>query len=462
MELREVISRVRGVACDSRKVKPGYVFFAIEGNKVDGNLFIEEAFNRGAIFAVSEREHPDSRVLKVSDIKSALASFCSEFYKSPCKELKLIGITGTNGKTTTTHIVEKILLNAGFQTGLIGTIGYKTSKRTYISSKLTTPDVLTLNRVLNLMRKDGARWVVMEVSSHALDQRRIEGCEFFAVGFTNLSRDHLDYHRDMESYFLAKARLFRDYKYEFALINSDDDYGKRLINLCKNPISFGKDGDLKILDFKTDFEGSKIKLGFRGQIFEFYSSLIGDFQAYNIAMGVGFGLLLGIEKDLIEIALREIKVPGRFETYRGDGFVVVVDYAHTPDALKKLLLSARKLAKNRLICVFGAGGDRDRGKRPLMGDVASRYCDFCVITSDNPRSEEPKSIANDIIEGFRGKHYTMELDRKIAINVAIELAKEGDVVVVAGKGHEPYQEINGVRYRFKDSEVVLEALNVRP
>ncbi|MCS7083933.1 MAG: UDP-N-acetylmuramoyl-L-alanyl-D-glutamate--2,6-diaminopimelate ligase [Aquificaceae bacterium] len=462
MDLKEILKSSKGITCDSRKVRPGYLFFALEGKRFDGNLFIEEALRRGASFVLSEQEHFSERVLKVSNIRSVLADLSSEFYKNPCKELKLVGITGTNGKTTSSYIIQKILASAGFETGIIGTIAYRTSKRSYVKSKLTTPDVLTLNRVLNLMRKDGAKWVVMEVSSHALDQRRIEGCKFFAVGFTNLSRDHLDYHLSMENYFLAKSKLFTNYEYEFALINSDDSYGQRLIKVSKNPITFGKDGELKILNFKTGFDGSEIELSFRGKTMSFRSSLVGDFQAHNIAMGVAFGLAAKIDTEVIAKALKELYVPGRFETYKGEGFVVVIDYAHTPDALEKLLLSARKISKNRLICVFGAGGDRDRGKRPLMGEVASKICELCIITSDNPRSEEPMSIAKDIIEGFSGNHYILELDRKLAIKLAISLAKEGDVIVIAGKGHETYQEINGIRYPFNDSEIVLEALNVRP
>ena len=463
MNLKEIPSYAKGISSNSKEVREGYVFVAIKGTQVDGHDFVEEALQRGALYALVEREVgiKDPRIIKVEDTRKALGELASLFYGEVSKRLKIVGITGTNGKTTTTHIVESILNKAGIKTGLMGTIYYRLGEKIYEYEGRTTPDPIKWHSTLKAMWEEGASAVVCEVSSHALDQKRIWGTDFYMVGFTNLSQDHLDYHGTMEDYFLAKARLFEEYAYTYAVINEDDPYGKRLKVIAKNPRTYGREGDLKILDFQTDFEGSRLRVAYEGKVYDFFSNLRGNFQAYNLSLGILVGFLWGLESQAIQEGIRQVQVPGRFETYKGKGFVVVIDYAHTPDALEKVLRTARALCKNRLIVVFGAGGNRDRTKRPLMGKTAEAIADLIVLTSDNPRFEEPMAIIEDILSGIENKGKVLvEQDRRKAIELAISMAQEGDVILIAGKGHEDYQEIKGVKYPFKDSEVVKEVLGV--
>jgi len=464
VRLEELLKGCKGISANSKEVYPGYIFVAIRGTQVDGHSFVREALERGAVAVLVERDVgiEDPRIIRVEDTKKALGELSSLFYGEPSKALKVIGITGTNGKTTSTHIVESILNTAGIKTGLIGTIYYRLGEKIYEYEGRTTPDPIKWHSTLAEMRKEEAKVVVCEVSSHALDQKRVWGTVFHTVAFTNLSQDHLDYHQTMEDYFLAKARLFTEYEYQHALINADDPWGKRLISMAKKVKTYGKEGDLKMLDFSTGLEGSRLKVEYEGKEYTFYSNLRGGFQAYNLSLGILLGFLWSLSPEVIQEGIKEVHVPGRFETYNGNGFMVVVDYAHTPDALEKVLRTAKALAKNRLIAVFGAGGNRDRTKRPLMGKVAEELAELVILTSDNPRFEEPMAIIEDILAGIKDKSKVIvEEDRRRAIEIAIGLAKEGDVVVVAGKGHEDYQEIKGVKYPFKDSQVVKEALSVR-
>ncbi len=463
MNLAELLQRATGITANSKEVKEGYIFVAIKGTQTDGHDFVEEALQRGALYVLVEREVgiKDPRIIKVEDTRKALGELASLFYGEVSKRLKIVGITGTNGKTTTTHIIESILNKAGIKTGLMGTIYYRLGEKIYEYEGRTTPDPIKWHSTLKAMWEEGASAVVCEVSSHALDQKRIWGTDFYMVGFTNLSQDHLDYHGTMEDYFLAKARLFEEYAYTYAVINEDDPYGKRLKAIAKNPRTYGREGDLKILDFQTDFEGSRLRVAYEGKVYDFFSNLRGNFQAYNLSLGILVGFLWGLESQAIQEGIRQVQVPGRFETYKGKGFVVIIDYAHTPDALEKVLRTARALCKNRLIVVFGAGGNRDRTKRPLMGKTAEAIADLIVLTSDNPRFEEPMAIIEDILSGIENKGKVLvEQDRRKAIELAISMAQEGDVILIAGKGHEDYQEIKGVKYPFKDSEVVKEVLSV--
>ncbi len=463
MNLKEILSYAKGISSNSKEVREGYVFVAIKGTQVDGHDFVEEALQRGALYALVEREVgiKDPRIIKVEDTRKALGELASLFYGEVSKRLKIVGTTGTNGKTTTTHIIESILNKAGIKTGLMGTVYYRLGEKIYEYEGRTTPDPIKWHSTLKAMWENGASAVVCEVSSHALDQKRIWGTDFYMVGFTNLSQDHLDYHGTMEDYFLAKARLFEEYAYTYAVINEDDPYGKRLKAIAKNPRTYGREGDLKILDFQTDFEGSRLRVAYEGKVYDFFSNLRGNFQAYNLSLGILVGFLWGLESQAIQEGIRQVQVPGRFETYKGKGFVVIIDYAHTPDALEKVLRTARALCKNRLIVVFGAGGNRDRTKRPLMGKTAEAIADLIVLTSDNPRFEEPMAIIEDILSGIENKGKVLvEQDRRKAIELAISMAQEGDVILIAGKGHEDYQEIKGVKYPFKDSEVVKEVLSV--
>ena len=456
---------IKGITANSKEVQEGYIFVAIKGTVYDGHDFVEEALQRGAIRVYVERDVKisDPRIVKVENTRKVLGELADKFYQSPSKRLKVIGITGTNGKTTTTHIIELILKAGNIKVGLMGTVYYRMGDKVYQREGRTTPDPIIWHRTLKTMLDDGASMVVSEISSHALDQMRVWPTRFFIVGFTNLTQDHLDYHKDMESYFQSKLRLFTDYDYEFGIVNADDPYGRRIIQACGKKIqSYGRNGDLEILSFETGFNGSQIRVNYKGRTYTFNSNLLGNFQAYNLSAGILAGFLLGLSPETIQKGLSDVYVPGRFEVYNGGDFLVIVDYAHTPDALEKVLLTAQGLKKGRLICVFGAGGNRDRTKRPIMGAIASKHSDIVVITSDNPRFEEPIDIIRDILEGVEEKNKVIvEPDRKKAIEVAVSMARSGDVVLIAGKGHEDYQEIKGVRYPFKDSDVVRELLHVR-
>ena len=461
-EILKILPKVKGLTQNSKEVEEGYLFFAVRGSNFDGHDFVGEAFERGAIAAVVEEYPPgaEGELIRVEDTRKALAESAHIFFKEPSKKLKVVGVTGTNGKTTTTYVLERILREAGLKAGLVGTVQYRLGEKV-LGEGRTTPEPVTWHGTLRSMLDMGASHVVAEVSSHALDQYRVWGTEFEAVIFTNLTQDHLDYHGDMESYFLSKRRLFTDYDYDFAVVNSDDPCGRRLLEeLGRRAIGYGREGDLRIIGFETDFEGSKLTVEFLSQVFEFRSNLIGDFQAYNLSAALTYALKVGIDPEVIQRALESVYVPGRFEVYRSPkGFLVIVDYAHTPDAIDNVLRTVRRLAKGRVITVFGAGGNRDRGKRPLMGKAAERWSDLLVVTSDNPRFEDPKGIIEDILEGIRQRDRAVVIeDRREAISESVNMAREGDIVAILGKGHEEYQEIGGVKYPFSDAEVVKEMI----
>jgi UDP-N-acetylmuramoylalanyl-D-glutamate--2,6-diaminopimelate ligase (EC 6.3.2.13) len=458
------LSKIKGITQNSKKVQEGWVFVAIKGSSTDGHNFVQEALNRGASLVFVERDVgiKDERIIKVEDTRKLLGELANEFFGRPSERLKVVGITGTNGKTTSSHIVESVLNAGGIPTGLIGTIYYRFKDKIYEYEGRTTPDPIQWHRTLKQMLQDGAEAVVCEVSSHALDQRRVWGTKFFITAFTNLSQDHLNYHGSMENYFRAKLRLFVEYSQEYSLINIDDEYGRRILKELKGgAITYGREGNLRIIDFETSIEGSKLTLEWEGRTYKFFSNLRGEFQAYNLSLGILVGFLFGLDAQTIQQGVKRVIVPGRFETFFKEGKLAIVDYAHTPDALEKVLITARRLTKDKLWVVFGAGGNRDKTKRPLMGKVAEKWADFVVITSDNPRWEEPEAIIEDILKGIEQKKKVfVQKDRKEAIKFALQNAKEGDVVLIAGKGHEDYQEIKGVKYPFKDQDVVKEVLNV--
>ena len=462
-KLLSLLLKARGITHDSRSVHNGYLYFAIRGTRVDGHRFVKEAIEKGAIAVVVERDVgrdiPSEKVIRVDDTRKALGKCAHLFFGSPSESIDVVGITGTNGKTTTAHIIRNIYEASGKRCGMIGTVGYVVGDE-FLGEGKTTPDQIEWHRLLGEMKKLGASSVIAEVSSHALDQKRVWGTKFRGVLFTNLTQDHLDYHRSMEDYFRAKSSLFTNYRWNIGVVNIDDPWGERLTRMVKGLVRVGKRGEGVIRGFTTDFGRSKLLLEWRGQRIEISSNLIGDFQRYNLALSAVYCLEADIKPGHVIEGSKEVHVPGRFEVIRlRKGPFVVIDYAHTPDAIDKVLATIRRLARGRVISVFGAGGDRDREKRPLMGRYAERWSDVVIITSDNPRSEDPEDIATDIIKGLRKPDEALiELDRRQAIKRAVEMAQEGDAVAVLGKGHEEYQEVGGVKYPFSDREVVKELL----
>lgn len=457
-ELEGLLHKAKGLTADSREVREGFLFFAVKGSSFDGHEFIEDAVRRGAIGIIGEREIKGLALpyIRVRNVRKTLALSAHLFYGKPSHGIKVVGITGTNGKTSVTYILESILRERGESVGVIGTVNYRLGGRV-IGEGRTTPDPVSWHRVLREMKEGGAGYVVAEVSSHALDQFRVWGTLFQSAIFTNLTRDHLDYHRGMEDYFRAKRRLFLEYRKELSIINGDDPYGKRLLaELGSEALSYGREGDVKIKRFKTSMEGSEIEVEFRGKRYAFKSSLVGDFQAYNLCAAIAYALYYRTEPEVITSALRDVYIPGRFEVLRcRGGFWVVVDYAHTPDAMDNVLGTVRKLSVGRVITLFGAGGNRDRDKRPMMGEVAERWSDLIFLTSDNPRDEDPLDIIAHILAGIKDKRkVTVIPDREEAIGRALSVARGGDVVAILGKGHETYQEIKGTRRFFSDKETV--------
>ncbi len=486
---------ITGVAYDSREVKEGYLFVAITGERYDGHDFIKDVIKRGTTAIVYEKEispqalvktndqYPmtnDLLFVKVKNTRKALACIANNFYGRPSDRLTLIGITGTNGKTTTTYILKSILESWGKEVGLIGTIQYMIKDRVYPALH-TTPESLEFQSLLKDMFLSGCTHVISEVSSHALAQYRVDGAGFKTAVFTNLTGDHLDFHKTMEDYFRAKERLFRELlnKDGTSVINIDDPYGRRLLSsfvaFCRsqNILTYGleTEADIMAVDIDNSFQGLRFKILFHGRNYDISSHLIGLPNVYNIMSAVGVSISLGVPWQVILKGIEKAgNVTGRFEKVDiGQGFLCIIDYAHSEDALERLIYTAKKLltlnskfeirnSSPRIITVFGCGGDRDRGKRPRMGAVATRLSDFVVITSDNPRSEEPADIIKEIEGGIVGKNYLIEPDRREAIRKAVDMADDGDIVLIAGKGHEDYQEIKGVRYRFNDRYVIEEAV----
>lgn len=479
---------IKGIAYDSRLVKEDFLFVAVRGFSVDGHDYIKDALSRGATAVFTENaavvenaeqfnaKYKTSHVA-VPDSREALALISAAFYGHPSKRLLLVGITGTNGKTTTSYITKSIIDAGGINAGLIGTIQYIMGDRSAAAAN-TTPESLDLQRYLREMVNNNMGYAVLEVSSHALVLKRIEGCSLKAAAFTNFSQDHLDFHGSMDEYFRAKSRIFTYLAEDgSAVLNCDDPAIKPLekkLNCNVITCGTGKGVMIKaenITEQKKRNRGLKTSgpAGLSFQIktpsggFAVNSGLIGRFNVHNILTSIGIAYSLGFSEDVIQKGIRDARpVEGRFENIdEGQDFLCVVDYAHTEDALKKLIGEARHITKGRVITVFGCGGDRDRTKRPLMGEAASELSDLVVVTSDNPRTEEPAEIINDIVSGLKKNNHIVMPDRAEAIREAVSLAKEGDTVLIAGKGHEDYQEINGIRHHFSDKEVVREAIKAK-
>jgi UDP-N-acetylmuramoyl-L-alanyl-D-glutamate--2,6-diaminopimelate ligase len=474
---------VTGVAYDSRAVAPGHVFVALKGQRADGAAFVRDAIERGALAVVSEQPAPpDVRVpwVVVEDARLALAVLAVAFYRDPSSEMRVIGITGTNGKTTTAYLIAAILEAAGIRSGLLGTVAYRIGDETREATR-TTPEAPDVQAFLREMVDRGCGACAMEVSSHALSLRRVDGIHFSAAVFTNLTRDHLDFHEDMDAYFRAKRRLFEMLPPGApSLINADDPRGAALVDAGGRTVTYGIDHAADImpgpLSFSLDGLAFDVRTP-RGTV-HVRAKLVGRPNVYNILAAVSTAVALDVPFDAIERGLQTLDgVPGRFQVVSSpkDEVTVVVDYAHTDDALRNLLETARPLARGRIVTVFGCGGDRDRTKRPLMGMVAGRLSDLVVITSDNPRSEDPARIIEEIQRGItpssqrppngsnRGERDNAQpvraiVDRRAAIAKAIELARPGDLVLIAGKGHEKYQVIGDRVLPFDDVAVAREAL----
>ena len=455
---------ISGLTDDSREVKPGHLFVAVPGFSTDGRKFIAEASSLGAaavLTSPSESVHIEIPAVFSKNLRSDLAVVADRFYGKPSSELTVSGITGTNGKTTTAYLLATIFETAGYKWGKIGTIGYEIQGR-LIPTKTTTPGCVELQRFLSRMVEAGLDGCAMEVSSHALEQERTASVSFSSATFTNLTRDHLDYHENMEKYFSAKARLF--VHVPVAIINTDDEYGRRLYAQTKTrKLSFAAqaESDLKYNCNSMDIQGSDLEFTFDGRKSQFRFPLPGLFNHQNAAAAAATAIGLGLSLDqAIEGLSRAVPVPGRLEKIdMGQPFGIYVDYAHTPDALERLLASLRRFNPSNLLVVFGCGGDRDKTKRPLMAEVVSKLADRVFLTSDNPRTEDPQAIIDDAIKGIADRsRCTVMVERPGAIRAAISEASAGDIVVIAGKGHEEYQIIGAVKKYFSDFEVARSAL----
>jgi len=485
---------IKSLAYDSRAVTPGALFAALQGMKDHGLCHLPQAVRNGAV-AVLFDSTPEGGwpafsgpALQVPDARKALALAADRFYSHPSQQMDLVGITGTNGKTTTAYLLESIFNAWGKRVGVIGTIRYRYGSRE-LPAATTTPESVDLQRLLKEMADEGVTHVIMEVSSHALIQNRVTGCTFRTALFTNLSRDHLDYHSDMVKYFEAKSRLFdgsqagtHGPRPMLRLSNGDDPYGRGLLlKRGSDVITYGMtpENDVSGKILNSDLNGLEILIRWKGGRHVLVSPLIGTLNAYNVLAASATALHLGVPVEKIQEGVASLQgVPGRMQLVRGmDNEVVVVDYAHTPDALEKVLETMAAFSSGRIITVFGCGGDRDRGKRPLMGRIAGEKSDILVITSDNPRSESPGTIIRDIESGVKeagpvlctGKArpilntpcYLIEEDRRTAIRSAVSLAIAGDVVLVVGKGHEDYQIIGNERFHFDDVEEVVKAFHLK-
>ncbi len=467
---------IDGIFYDSRRVQKNGLYVAMRGANVDGHQFTEQAIERGAAAIVVERPESHSRAtsIVVPDSRIALADLAFTFFKKPALRLRMAGVTGTNGKTTTTFLIKHICDGAGLRSGLIGTVRYEIGERVLPATR-TTPESLDVQEMLAQMAGAGCKAAVMEVSSHALAQDRTRGLEWDVAVFTNLTQDHLDFHQTMANYFESKARLFTgltsqpNKKKVVAVINLDDPYGEKLVNRLGNDLAVvtygvGARADFRASNYRAEFSGTSFQLEARGKIYLVRVPLIGRFNVYNAMAALAAANSLGVSlREAVLSLAKSPQVPGRLEAVPAKRqFQIYVDYAHSDDALLNVLKTLRELAPRRLIVVFGAGGNRDKEKRPLMGRVADQNADFSIITSDNPRKEDPLGIIADVKKGFRSSNFETVPDRAEAIARAIALAQPRDIILIAGKGHETYQEFADHTIPFDDRQIALRALENRP
>ncbi len=464
---------ISGITYDSRRVMPGMVFVAMKGHNVDGHDFIATAIARGAAAVICEKNGfstTRTAKIKVADSRAALAQASVVWFGHPSTKLKVIGVTGTNGKTTVAFMVKQMLEAAGIKTGLMGTVRYEIGERVIPASR-TTPEALEVQDMMAQMVRAGCAACVMEVSSHALDQHRVDGVEFDVGVFTNLTQDHLDYHGTMENYFAAKQKLFNAWphgaKPGASVVNIDDNFGARLATMTNAEVKltygFGENAVLRATEIRLGREDTHFRLHADGKSHAVTMPLIGRHNIYNALAAVGAALALKVPMPAILKALRSMQpAPGRLEAVQcGQRFGVYVDYAHTDDALRNVLVTLQELTSGRVLLAFGCGGNRDAGKRAKMGKVAAKLCDYCILTSDNPRKEPPAAITVAIQEGWhsvRATGYHVELDRRRAIEQLIAMAQPGDTVLIAGKGHETYQEFDDTVVPFDDRVYAREAL----
>ncbi len=444
-----------GLSYDSRKIKEDFVFFAIKGAHVNANRFVPGILSRfKRILIVSEENFDDDRCVKVSNVRKCMGFAADWFYGKPSSKLKVVGITGTNGKTTTTYLLKSIFEKSE----LLGTTGWTLGGKRF-ELKNTTPESLDLHRIFREMVKAKAEYCFVEVSSHSLSFNRIAGVRFVLKVFTNISQDHLDFYGTMENYAKAKLSFFSENNPK--VINIDDEYGKQI---SKSAIKYGfsKEADVRPVNFDFSLDGIRMDVKAFGGILHIESPLIGKYNAYNMLAAIGVAKFFGVESAKIESAIRKSRgAPGRLEFFKKDGIYVVVDYAHTDDAMKNVLSALNGIKRNRIITVFGAGGDRDRTKRPKMGSVAEKLSDIVVVTSDNPRSEKPLRIIDDILKSIKRKSDVFVIPNRFeAIKKALEIAENGDIVAILGKGHEDYQILKDRTIHFDDREVVKELWNL--
>jgi UDP-N-acetylmuramoyl-L-alanyl-D-glutamate--2,6-diaminopimelate ligase len=467
--------QVSGIACDSRKAAPGFVFFALHGAKEDGNKYVRDAVERGAMAVASQDLAPADLApsvawIRAGESRKSLAISAANFFGHPAQALQLLAVTGTNGKTTTTSLIDSVLQASGAKTGLFGTIAYHTPRGNYPAPN-TTPESLDLQGFLAEVRDAGGTHAVMEASSHALVMDRLWGCHFQAAVFTNLTREHLDFHKNFEDYFAAKRRLFEGTGAgapEVAVLNADDPYSARLVGLANNTVSYG-------IENPADISAKKFQLAFSGLAFtaqtpngklQIQSPLVGRINVYNILAAIGAAQAAGMSNETMEAGIRQLQnVPGRFERVDlGQPFLVIVDFAHTDDALENLIKTVRELnPKGRVITLFGCGGGKDRTKRPVMGEAAGRLSDLTILTNDNPRQEDPLKIISDIVVGLQKSNgkYLIEQDREKAVGMAFDEARAGDLVLLAGKGHEDYQILSDQTLSWDDRKVAQQELRKR-
>ena len=472
-----------GITDDSREVAQGSLFVAVKGQQVDGHSFVAEVYRQpvGGVVVQAPFQAPvharkgGPAWIEVKDSRKALGRLAARFFENPSQSLLMVGVTGTNGKTTVAHVSQAILERGGYRTGLMGTVGYHVGAE-YQAASHTTPGAISLQTFLRRMVDAGMDAAVLEVSSHALALDRVEGCEFDVVVFTNLTQDHLDFHETMEAYYHAKSRLFQEFVVpafkagpKRAIINIDDAWGLRLQAETPVPVwtySLHREADIYATDVALSMDGTRFTVHTPLGAVDIESALVGEHNVSNLLAGIGVCLARGMSLEDVRQGVRECRtVPGRFERVDvGQDFSVIVDYAHTEDALSRLLAVAQHLRRERIITVFGCGGDRDPGKRPNMGRMAAQRSDVVFLTSDNPRTEDPRAILHDIEQGVLGlpasERGTVQVipDRRAAIRAALLEARTGDMVLIAGKGHEDYQIVGKTRHRFDDREVARDLL----